>query len=127
MLPTILSASFGDPSAFALGLIRYPAGQKLNFNLNNEKIKPSTVIKLSVDTLTVRSFFQTRPGKNPKGLGRLPGDSLPDDSIPCGRGQGKVRFVNGAGLGNLIKKSCRKKHFFSLVDLQKLKAPCSPG
>ena len=53
--------------------------------------------------------FQTGPGKNPKGLGRLPGDSLPDDSIPCGRGQGKVRFVNGGGLGNLIRKRCRTK------------------
>ena len=68
MLPTILSASFGDPSAFALGLIRYPAGQKLNINLNNEKIKLSTVIKLSVDTLTVRSFFRRDLGRIQKDL-----------------------------------------------------------
>ena len=57
--------------------------------------------------LTDKYLFQTGPGKNPKGLGRLPGDSLPDNSIPCGRGQGEVRFVNGGGLGNLIRERYR--------------------
>ena len=52
MLPTILSASFGDPSAFALGLIRYTLKYNSNFYVRYQKVK-IRVIKSTelIDTL----------------------------------------------------------------------------